>query len=1363
MKKIISLIICFVTLLTAFSGFYFPIAVADTSTELPVLDYDTLFESAYIINGSWTDADLYQGNSLSFYFRGNDITESFDSSRHFCNFDTAYNYYLSQNPDILEDLPVFIFAPGTYDKLITVRYSAIILGANAGIDPNGEQEWTIEGMSKGVPENPERKNETVFSAGLTRTTRGSSNDAKWSYTLENTEAEAGKKANIKFVIDGVKITGSVGISQYDYSNRLYTDLKLNGSAFEYTPTGKRTTLTALLNSTVDSFSGTGANALFSARCNSLNKNDALMQNVRLTNISKSAKFLFNKFFRNLTIDGMYFALSQSSLFGTSSTGSSFCGSSSASTAEYDQQIEIKNSVFYKNAVTMPISLGNASAGKGYTKMTANIHNNFFYDAVFFEEVQNYWGIFLIYSAKSGVDYVVNITDNVFHQQTTRFKTLFNGNTSYQKSKTTVNFNRNRITGNVDSIYPATSWGESYFEFINTSLFYDFSNNFHAYSPQDIAKRPHWTNPPKTTLASGYDYTTATYYLDYDLKVLSTDFDIRRVSGLGSEITVDGYDITADCSDMSGVVTPTILTWGSADIEIFSDKELTNKITKINLDKVEKGATFYVKMTSSSLSVVGMLSIWKGKYSNISSVRDIDKSKFEFPVISVTTENGAPIVDKVNYVTCGVSITNTDAQYCMTDTLAGIRFRGNSTLNSSDKKPYRIKFDKKQDLFGMGKAKSWVLLANAFDKTLSRNAIAFAIGNALELEYTTQFRYVNLYINGAYKGVFLLCEQTQTGSTRVDVEEDESGKVDTGYLIEMAGNGDPTEDRQFYINEIPSSEFGTGVTRNWRRDVIKGYLKTPELEVCTDDQVNFISDYVNRVNHAILTQDLQKFNELCDVQSFAKYFIVNTILNNGDAGYQLYIYKKENGGKLYAGPLWDFDQSSAASTHCGETYSQWYSGSPHPWFDSFINWPEFLTLAKSIYLENKAEIQSLIDYYTSDIYTENMYDFHANDVCWNSVESDYWRIPETIKTLKSYTANFAHLANWFENRLQWLDNAYSVVTILPDSVAIDKTALVLEKGQTHTFSLTTTPSYHDSCEIIWQSSDNSVASVQNGVVSANGSGTSVITASIDGTELSVSCTVTVCDGHRYDNVCDTTCNACNTVRSSAHSFSEFVYNNDATVERDGTKTRVCSLCNTSETITAVGTKIKLIDSSKTFKDVVATKWYKPYVDYAVTFGIFTGTSDTAFSPDTNMTRAQFVQVLANSSGVDTTNRNVNSGFTDVPGGKWFTAAVTWASKNGIVSGVGNNRFDPNANVTREQMCVMLVNYIEKYQKGALKSKTDKFTFADNAKISRWASDAVYKCAYAQLVSGVGNNKFDPKSNATRAQGATIFTNFHKEYM
>ena len=225
----------------------------------------------------------------------------------------------------------------------------------------------------------------------------------------------------------------------------------------------------------------------------------------------------------------------------------------------------------------------------------------------------------------------------------------------------------------------------------------------------------------------------------------------------------------------------------------------------------------------------------------------------------------------------------------------------------------------------------------------------------------------------------------------------------------------------------------------------------------------------------------------------------------------------------------------------------------------------------------------------------------------------------------------------------------------------------------------------------------------------------------------------------------------------HVFGEYVSDNNATTEADGTKTRVCTVCGEKETVTDIGTRLV-----KVFSDVPDKMWYKEYVDYSVLNDIFNGTSDTEFSPDMVMTRAQFVQVLANVSGIDTKDTNVTTDFSDVPSGKWFTPAVKWAFDNGIVNGTGDGEFSPDNSITREDMCLMLVRYAT-YRELDLKATKEKAVFADDSEIGFWAVDAVYICQMAEIVSGKEHNFFDPKATGSRAEAATIFTRFHKNYI
>lgn len=237
-------------------------------------------------------------------------------------------------------------------------------------------------------------------------------------------------------------------------------------------------------------------------------------------------------------------------------------------------------------------------------------------------------------------------------------------------------------------------------------------------------------------------------------------------------------------------------------------------------------------------------------------------------------------------------------------------------------------------------------------------------------------------------------------------------------------------------------------------------------------------------------------------------------------------------------------------------------------------------------------------------------------------------------------------------------------------------------------------------------------------------------------------------------------------SSTHDYpGGYVYNDDATYFKNGTKTRTCWVCGYKETITAEGTRLEkpLIDSSKKFTDVKTGAWYKSYIDYAVTYGLLNGTGNGKMEPERTITRAEFVQVLANLAGVDTSNKNVSTSFSDVKFGQWYTPAVKWANENNIVYGVSATEFAPNEQITREQMCTMLIRYVENYLHMTLENKNAQKTFADDAQISSWAKDAVYKCQMGGLVHGVTETDFAPENSADRATVATIMSRFHEQYL
>ena len=167
--------------------------------------------------------------------------------------------------------------------------------------------------------------------------------------------------------------------------------------------------------------------------------------------------------------------------------------------------------------------------------------------------------------------------------------------------------------------------------------------------------------------------------------------------------------------------------------------------------------------------------------------------------------------------------------------------------------------------------------------------------------------------------------------------------------------------------------------------------------------------------------------------------------------------------------------------------------------------------------------------------------------------------------------------------------------------------------------------------------------------------------------------------------------------------------------------------------------------------IGSHWAKNDIAYCAARGIFNGVSGTQFQPNGTMTRAMFVTVLYRMAGSPAAGK---PGFSDVPDGAWYADAVAWASANGIVKGLGSNRFGPNALVTRAQMCTLLMRYVEQ-QGYRLSASAPAMTFRDAAQIPDWAKDAVAFCQTRGLVNGRENAQFAPLAGATRAENCAVF--------
>ena len=189
----------------------------------------------------------------------------------------------------------------------------------------------------------------------------------------------------------------------------------------------------------------------------------------------------------------------------------------------------------------------------------------------------------------------------------------------------------------------------------------------------------------------------------------------------------------------------------------------------------------------------------------------------------------------------------------------------------------------------------------------------------------------------------------------------------------------------------------------------------------------------------------------------------------------------------------------------------------------------------------------------------------------------------------------------------------------------------------------------------------------------------------------------------------------------------------------------------------GATVKVVANKKTFKDVKNSDWFAGAVDFASSHELFKGVSDTEFAPKSNMTRAMLVTVLYRLE--DEPKAAKKTSFSDVPGDTWYTEAVAWAAGEGIVLGVGDDRFAPNDNITREQIATILYRYAQKIGLDT-SAKGDLNRFKDGKDVSSWAKDAMLWAEKVGLFQGDDNGNLSPGSNATRAEVSTLLERFVK---
>jgi len=384
---------------------------------------------------------------------------------------------------------------------------------------------------------------------------------------------------------------------------------------------------------------------------------------------------------------------------------------------------------------------------------------------------------------------------------------------------------------------------------------------------------------------------------------------------------------------------------------------------------------------------------------LNNVYKVSINNTGLPVVMINTPENKEITSKTTWMEkTQIKIVNPDGSIDYADDELQIRGRGNSTWGYP-KKPYALKLNKKSSVLGMPKHKRWVLLANWMDRTLMRNDFAFEIARNTGLEWTPRGRFVEVILNGKHIGNYYLCEQIKEDKNRVDITEmsetDIEGEAVTGgYLMEL----------DVYYDEV--NKFKSKI-RN-----LPYMFKYPDEDGLKPEQFSYFQNYVNNLEELLYSDNWlenRHYVDYMDLESFADWWFVYELSMNGEAGWPKSCYMhKDRGGKLIAGPVWDFDWGTFTPEGANAYYIK-----EAIYYNQLFKDPKFVEIVKNRWNIHKAKfdkISSTMRQQAKKIRHSERFN-HA-----------LWPVTSTVNGDEDMTFDAAveRMINSYQTKLEWMD-------------------------------------------------------------------------------------------------------------------------------------------------------------------------------------------------------------------------------------------------------------------------------------------------------------------------------------------------------
>ena len=345
--------------------------------------------------------------------------------------------------------------------------------------------------------------------------------------------------------------------------------------------------------------------------------------------------------------------------------------------------------------------------------------------------------------------------------------------------------------------------------------------------------------------------------------------------------------------------------------------------------------------------------------------------------------------------CTFTLTDSAQQVVVIDQ-ARIRLRGNSTAEFP-KRPFNIRLSQAEPFLDLPAAKSWVLLANYFDKTMLRNALAFYLSEQCHMGWTPHFRFVDLYYNGEYKGVYQACEKVEVHPNRVNVGEN-------GWLIEIDAR---VSEKDHFIQT-------TRMEHPFRID-------WPHKNI-TDEQILQLQAFFQEAEDVLFsdhfTHPTEGWRKYLDEQSWINWYLINEIAKNGDGNFysSCYMHSGEN-GKIVLGPLWDYDTCFGNNIYDDPRNPEgFYVGKAH-WFARLMEDPLFAqhTREQFAFFYARQEQQYAFIRHSA----QQLLPFiERNDQVWHTIGAS---VSPYLTPNNSYDEDINALISWLQTRYEWLND------------------------------------------------------------------------------------------------------------------------------------------------------------------------------------------------------------------------------------------------------------------------------------------------------------------------------------------------------